>query len=407
MNLITVLLLSLCVFTTAVNVDRKHRVAKIHHQVASHSRAHAHAHAHVKGTPHCILYTDEEKQTDPHTPEGSGFRICQYVDHNEMKICTEETEWSATALHLTTPLKCTLGTVVFTVWHGTYEGMKIIGAREVQGPSLYAKGTWSWRAGTATDCVGFFLGLHWKTTPWTNVADYTAYATRITGCYVSSSIQDQAKNAAIAIFSSVLGACGPVGDVLNIIFTIATQIPGVVDPKNNDILHSLAVCEIGTILHERCNTVISGYSYTSPQTLQCKEQTVSTRTAVGQYSFKGVSCANTGYMNGDLFFKIYSGTCGGAGEHNKRLTTGTGILDRVCDGGEGFDYQLPDWSTTRTFDPSGGMCVQMFDSDIGSDDYLCQVEVSPVLSEGSFAFDCMWDSDRVQFTLNYQLVPKS
>jgi len=116
-------------------------------------------------------------------------------------------------------------------------------------------------------------------------------------------------------------------------------------------------------------------------------------------------------MNGDLFFKVFSGTCADSsyphdGTPNKRLTTGKGILARVCEGGDGFDYQLPDWDEGRTFDPSGGMCVAMYDADWGSDDYLCQVDVSPVLSEGSFELNCAWDSDTVHFTLTYELVPR-
>jgi len=116
-------------------------------------------------------------------------------------------------------------------------------------------------------------------------------------------------------------------------------------------------------------------------------------------------------MDSDLFFKVFSGSCADSSYPNdpepmKRLTTGKGLISRVCGGGRGFDYQLPDWSTTRTFDPSGGMCVAMYDADWGEDDYLCQVDVSPVISEGSFDFDCMWDSDHVDFTMSYELVPK-
>jgi len=419
MKSITIICVLICVLTTAIDADRtlrKHRAhrAQHHNRIASHAHSHSHSHSHVKGTPRCRAYNDEDRDRhddNDHAPTGSGFRICQYVDDYQLKICTEETEWSATALSLSTPLRCTLGNrpneVVFTVWVGTYERIKIVGARDVQGPSLYPKSTWSWRAGTATDCVGFFLGVHWKTTAWTSENDYTAYATRITGCYITSEINDKAKEAAIAIFSSILGACGPVGDVLNIIFTMATTIPGVLDPKNNDIIHALAVCEIGTILHERCHTVITGYSYLQPQTVECRARTVETRVATGEYSFKGVACANHGEMNGDLFLKFYAGTCAESSDSTKRLTTTTGLLERLCDdGGAGFDYQLPDWDEGRTFDPSGGMCVAMYDSDWGNDDFLCHIEVRPVLSEGSMEFNCQWDSDTVHFTLTYELVPR-
>jgi len=411
-------LLLVCITAHQSLGSRKHR--KVHHLAKTQKKHHDQAHrteahhlskaaAHVKGNPWCQPYELDDEERAKHLPSGNGFRICQYTGDFSLKICTEETEWTAADLSLSEPILCTLNNVRFHVWSGTYQGIKIAGARDVQGPPLYRKADWSWQAGVATDCVGFFLGIQWKSRAWTSVSDYTAYSTRISSCYITSEIEDQASQAAISIISSILGACGPVGDVLNIIWTVATTLPGVFDPKNNDIVHSLAVCDIGTQLYERCATVIENYRFTSAETATCRDRTVTRRTAPGQFSFKGAGCSKDegSEMNGDLYFKIYSGSCGQATDGTLRLTTGTGILSRVCDGGNGFDYQLPDWSRGTTFDPSGGMCMQLFDADqIGDDDFLCQVGVDPVKSEESVRFDCDWDGDKVAFTLTYQLVPR-